>query len=384
MRTFAEIRSDLGGAKLALEARGYTCIESRTWDEFLKPRLHSSDKVPGSDCDILTIQFPASDTVSGLWGPEGDWISARYVAAELGSILEVYNPRTLIFTGRNGILSEGNGSTFAELLISLSKYRYEACWVRLNLSSWGIPQDASRIAIVAIKTSDFAAVGEMESPSLMLLSNILGINEGKTKLKKKRCLANILDERRPRIGAPAPKKSNPYGRFGISFFGYIQDFEGTFSNEFSIFPTLASILGLEESEWKQGICSARLVSRSGIRSIQLKRGSLAHSIGPAISAWPLFAFPKRINLISRMDEAFNWKSRFGDYDIGRLTPQRSLLLFGSEAKCLSSNLSEVTSSMSAQYKLAAATVAPKFVDSLVVALEKTLGWQNSGGRNEVH
>lgn len=384
MRTFAEIRSDLGGAKLALEARGYNCIESRTWEDFLQPPLHTNDKFTISDCDVLTIQFPTSDTVSGLWGPEGDWISARYVAAELSSILEVYNPRTLILTGRSGILSEGNGSTFAELLISLSKYRYEACWVRLNLASWGIPQDANRIAIVAIQASEFTALQEMQNPSLTLLSNILGSSEGKLRLKRKQCLADILEERRPRIGAPAPRKSNPYGRFGTSHSGYIHDFEGEFPNKYSIRPTLSSILGVEESDWIQGICSARFVSHGGIRSIQLKSGDFSHSIGPAISAWPIFAFPKRVDLFSRAEEAFNWRSRFGDFDLGRLTPHRSLLLFGSEAKCLSANLSEVSSSMSTQYRLVAATVAPKVVDSLITSLEKTLGWQSSGGQNEVH
>lgn len=384
MRTFAEIRSDLGGAKLALEAHSYNCIDSKTWEDFLTSSLHSIDRGTISDCDVLTIQFPTSDTVSGLWGPDGDWISARYVASKLSSILEIYNPRTLILIGRSGILSEGNGSTFAELLISLSMYRYEACWVRFNLASWGIPQDANRIAIVAIQASEFAGLRDMESPSLTLLSNIRGVNKGKFKLKKKQCLENILDERRPRIGAPAPKKSNPYGSFGISSCGHIRDFEGAFSNEFSVCPTLPNILGLEESDWSQGIRSARFVSRSGVRSIQLKKGDLAHSIGPAISAWPLFAFPKQIGLFSKAEEAFNWKTRFGDYDVGRLTPQRSLLLFGSEAKCLSANLSEVTPTVSTQYKLVAATVSPKVVDSLITALEKTLGWRNFGGQNEVY
>lgn len=390
MKTFAEIRSDLGGLRLTLESRGYACLESQTWDELLQNcsisagRKASKKKENIFNCDILAVQFPMSDTVGGLWSPEGDWISVRHVAVEIENLIHSYKPQSLMFTGRNCVFSERNGSSFAELLISLSNLGYESCWFSLNLASIGLPQDANRMALLAVKSKLKSESKVQESPSKLLLSNILCIEQSAFRFRGQDSLERLLKEREPRIGMPAPKNSNPYGRCGVAINGFFQSFNYRVPIGTSIFPSLSNVLGLESSCLTDSIHSARFVSRKGVQSLQLKRGFLAHSLGPSISALPLFAFSRRRNLLPKLERMLNWSSSFGDYDVGRLTPQRSLLLFGSRAASLASNLNKYTSSMTSQYRLVAATVAPRFAELLIVALEGVSEPQSIGESHEIH
>jgi site-specific DNA-cytosine methylase len=392
MKTFVEIHSDLGGARLALKRRGYTSIGSINWEELIDYHWEFSTEDAYKNknftipCDILVIQFPTHDTVSGFWSLRGEWISARYVATKIRKIMIAYNPKKIIFIGRNNVMIEGNGSAFAEILMMLCDHDYESCWIRLNLASIGIPQDASRIAIVGMKKSSPHSSIAKRLP-LIILSSILKINENIFLLDEKQSISKIIEDRKPKIGSSAPTRSNPFGRYGISHSGYLENIRVIPSK--ALFTTSTSspkftIFGDNGPFGSQDIRSVRFISRQGERSLQLKKAGLAHSVGPSISAWPLFAFKEGADNTPFSNVFFNWNSKFDDYQVGRLTPEKTLLLFGEDTSLLSSGLSRVASSMSAKYKMVSATVAPKLIDLLVDAIEHTVIRQTEGDRSEIH
>jgi len=145
---------------------------------------------------------------------------------------------------------------------------------------------------------------------------------------------------------------------------------------------LGSRSRIDASEGATPTLSIRFVSRGGIKGLQIKRDGCAHSVGPAISAWPLLAIStKDVGEIQVPEVFYNWRSSASGYSIFRITPARTLLLFGTGADCLSQELESTSLSISDQYKAIATTASPALLCHLVEALrwrhrnsdEKVLG-----------
>ena len=365
---FVDIRSDLGGARIGLECLGYNCIASLTWENFLS-RNHSDCigheagvlKNIGS-CDLLSMQAPALDTVNGYWGSDGTWISMRDVSDMFRRVEKILHPRTVIVVGRKCILSERNGTSFADLLIAFSELGYECIWTTLNLSSIGVPQDAIRIGIIAHRSPERHKTSCRGSIANQLLSNLSELEVAELNLNPRASLEALVEKRRPRIGLRKPAKPNPFSTSGIAWGDNFRSGNLPRLKDMGTENSLPTVLGLADRGENIAIKSVRFVSRNGVKGLQFKRNGLAHSIGPSISAWPLFAISDtEARNIQIPPSYYNWTGSIDGHFVFRVSPARALFLFGSQAHDLVDVLEEKPRSISNQYKTIAATTAPPLV-----------------------
>ena len=220
---FIDIRSDLGGARIALEGLGHHCMASLTWKDLLS---HYHNYCGGHEggfpngvgtCDLLSMQAPAYDTVNGYWGPNGRWICMRDVSDAFRQLAQEHNPSVVIVSGRKSILSESNGTSFSDLLISFAELGYESAWVKMNLASIGVPQDAIRVGIIAQRIAKSHEAVSSGNLAHRLLLNLLGLTTAQLKLGSCASLEKLVEERKPRIGLRAPANSTPFASCGVAW-----------------------------------------------------------------------------------------------------------------------------------------------------------------------
>ncbi len=336
------------------------------------------DGVPkdSNNCDLLSIQAPAYDTVSGYWAADGRWICMRDVANVVRHLIRRLNPQSVILTGRRNVLSERHGTSFAELLLALGEFGFETTWVKLNLSAIGIPQDSFRVGVVAQRKSSSRVLSPDGTLARRLLSAVLASVSGHAILGADRGIENFVEERRPRVGLRVPIETGPFGSVGIAWGHHFRSSVLRLSKRATAAPSLAHVLGIDTSEGETPTSSVRFVSRHGIKGLQIKEGGYAHSIGPAISAWPLLAISTKDADAKKVpDTFFNWRSSASGYLIFRITPERSLLLFGTHANLLTQKLESTSLSISDQYKAIATTASP----ALLFHLAEALKWGDQNG-----
>jgi hypothetical protein len=390
---FVEVRSDLGGARVGLEITGCRCIGSVSWKQLMSAKGGDSFKFGGGvqkdskTCDLLSIQAPAYDTVSGYWESDGSWICMRDVANVVRRLLQRLSPQSAILTGRRNVLSERHGTSFAELLLAFGELGYETTWVRLNLSAIGIPQDSFRVGVVAQRRTPSDKLGPDGILARRLFSTVLASISGQANLGPDRGLATFVEERRPRVGLRVPAETEPFGSAGIAWGDHFRSSVLRLSKNVTAAPSLAHVLGIDTSESETPTLSVRFVSRRGIKGLQIKKDGCAHSVGPAISAWPLLAISTKDADAIKVPEAFyNWRSSASGYSIFRIIPERALLLFGMHADRLSQKLESTSLSISDQYKAIATTASP----TLLLHLVEGLGWryrngdEKALGKHEIH
>lgn len=358
---FLDISSDLGGGSVGLRSAGLTGDLSVNWTDFLGESWRCADPISALPIstyqipkpDLLSVQLPSGASLGGLWAPDGTWFNFRSAVDTVGKVIDAVEPRAFIMSGRRNALHDRNGTTFAHLLKIIGYQGFRAFWVTLNLSWLGLPQDANRLVLVASRDWSDADCQEV----LVLFCRQIGCCISKP--KQPRDLDQFIDLREPKIGAAAPTAASGFSLAGTACDGQFIDLRLTRSQPSVSGAFLADILGLSPGVSQVRIDSVRYVSRNGIRNLQIKKGDVAHSFGPSISAWPLFRLKCATEKqIEEINGNINWTCISDDDVVCRLNPVRSLLLFGVEALALKDMLNIEGSGLDEQYRLTSATVPP--------------------------
>ena len=367
VKTLAALSDDLGSFELAAELLGADFVGQQGWRE----DLHFNTKIRSEPhCDCLAISMPSGGRVFGSDTADGDWIGGTAITSRIDALVKSMRPRTLFIYARRALLTDRFGATFGELLKLLNQYTVS--WKGFNLSWFNIPQDAHRVTVIATLNDNTCQDYDRRLQGFLSeqIPDKALINFSSLKRQN---VADIIHSRTPRIGMPAPLNNNPYGSSGYCLNGEIFGFHYPIIN----IPPSYSLLDYLNIKWDMEyppeVFSARFTSRNGVKGLSLKTNGLAHSFGPSISAWPIFAVD-RGNLVHLLKkrELVQWHSTAHGKDIFRLSPTASLALFGPEALRLGEKLDAVAGGSTRKYEVASATIPPCIVQEILQSFDRHL------------
>ncbi len=367
MKTFAVLSDEVGGVQLGAESLRMTCIGNVGWKEIVHQATLSNLEI---NCDCLAITMPSGARVFGSDTEDGSWIGGEAIASAIASLVESMRPRTLFIYARRALLTDRFGTTFGQILEAL--HRYTLAWKEVNLSWFDIPQDANRIVVLGRINTEFNA----EATQWL---NVVRDDLPRSSLERfvtraPEDLSALIDCRTPRIGRPAPTLANPFGSGGCCIFGTILSANYPIAKKQVASSLLCESLQLNwDLEIQPAIHSVRFTSRGGIKALAFKRDGLAHSYGPSISAWPMFAVEAgALERLRNKAAVIEWQTTADDHDVFRLSPSASLGLFGAEATRLRKNLEAVRGGSTRKYEVGSSTVPPRIVQKSLLSLDRHL------------
>lgn len=345
---FIEISSELGGSSLALSSLGARLHCRIDWRKL----ANSFSQLAFRECDIVVTQPPSGGSTGGFMDESGEWFGLKAAACRIMSVMEVTKARRMLMIARESAAFDRKGASIAEFIFDLDKVGFDVAWVKVNLSDFDLPQNSARFALLARSRGQ-----RFRKTLLEELAGPLGVE---ARLSSASRLQDIVADREPRPGRPAPTSASPLLQVGYASEGLFRC--GTVSRKASTRSevNLGDRLRLMTVDGRSlNAESVRLVSRNGIRGLQVTGGGLAHSMGPGVSAWPLILVKDGH---TPSPKCVNWERKVGDSCIYRLSPDVALGLFGEEALSLSSRLTG--HNLAEQYQLASSTIPPRVVSML--------------------
>lgn len=367
MNTFAVLSDEVGGFGLGAKSLGMTCVGNMGWKG--NPLPHTLPQLK-MHCDCLAITMPSGARVFGADAADGTWIGGEAIANSIAGLVESMQPKTLFIYARRALLTDRFGTTFGQILEALRNY--SVAWKGINLSWFDIPQDANRIVVLG-RIRDGVNV-EAAQWLNVVRDNLPQSSLDKFVMRPPEELTALIDARAPRLGKPAPILANPYGSGGCCISGTI------FSVNYPIVKkrAAASLLGEPlQFTWdldrQPAIHSVRFTSRRGAKTLTFKRDGLAHSYGPSISAWPMFAVEAgALDRLLNKAAIVEWHTSANDHDVFRLSPATSLGLFGAETIQLQENLESFGGGSTRKYEVGSSTVPPRIAQESLLSLNRHL------------
>ena len=367
MKTFAILADEIGGFQMGAESLGMSCIGQMDWKS--EALLVRQPKF-ATQCDCLAISMPSGARVFGSDTTAGNWIGGEAIVDKIANVVKGMRPKTLVIYARRALLTDRFGTTFGEILKVL--HEYSVAWKGVNLSWFDIPQDANRVLVL----------GRLNDDSVVTSNSWLDVIRDDLPPE---CLARftplpqeelslLVESRKPLLGRPAPIRANPFGSGGYCVSGTL------FSASYPILKRLIYCSQVTESlqlmwdlDKPPDMHSVRFTSRRGEKGLSFKRDGLAHSFGPSISAWPMFAV--EVGILDRLHnkaKIVEWRTILDGHDVFRLSPASALGLFGQDALPLGARLDSLKGGSTRKYEIGSSTVPPRVARASFLSLERHL------------
>lgn len=376
---YLELCSGIGGMRSGLDAANWKCQFSVDNSEDAV-KVH---RLANGECSLIDIHdlsvndLPNVDAwVAGFpcqpFSSSGNRKGFKHKSGNVfDSLLALLNaklPKIVILENVEGLLSNKSGHTFATILSKLTKLNYSVDWLLLNLKWFGIPQTRPRLFIVCSNRSDFSNKGDEIFKNLNISKDLQGniflplLDEFKivTKEKSKGTLKSLVKELTPRIGKPH-NKFLPFGYFGSAhgdkFISHniksVQHYEQSLSLGNVVCPNFI---------YKDRVRSGRYYARGGPTHLHLRQNDLSHCVGTSLGGAPLFAVNLNYCKKSCDRDSFlehsNWHREQDGLIVMRLSPERSIRLFGPNTEHLEYALSNWSAGATRKYKLVGNMVSP--------------------------
>lgn len=164
--TFIDLFAGIGGFRLAMQGAGGRCVFSSEIDNYARKTYEANfGEVPFGDIkeinaedvpdhDVLCAGFPCQPfSVAG--GKEGfsDKKGRGNLFFDVLRIAEKKNPKAILLENVSNLEAHDGGRTLKVIVSSLETIGYKVFFKVLNSSKYGLPQNRSRIYIVALKDS---------------------------------------------------------------------------------------------------------------------------------------------------------------------------------------------------------------------------------------
>ena len=396
---YVEYCAGIGGTRAGLDAAGWECVLAvdHDPDAIAVHRLAhgtarevdvtglTSEEIP--DADVWVAGFPCQP-FSSSGARLGFGHQSGHVFEHLTRLIRERLPKIVVLENVEGLLSNKSGHTFATVLRSLTQIGYAVDWLVVDLRWFRVPQSRPRLFVIA------ARPGALIPGSLPVASSLLphigeevpfvfaatlahfNITWSQRTIGP---LANTIDSLRPMIGKTirvGPKVFGAMGHANSDCFASYDLLAPTFLPPKG---TLASIVA-PEFPFPEDVRSARYWSPNGgggAEGLHLRDERLSHCVGTSLGGAPLFAVPLR--LVSRRPdrEAFlafsNWHREQNGLLVMRLTPERTLLLFGPHVERLHEAVCAWRGSATRKFKLVGNMVAPVCAEKIASLVNAQLG-----------
>lgn len=383
---FVDLCAGIGGISSGLMAAGWKPIGAFDLDRDAIS-VHQIAHGFGHVADVLTLSaedignpeaivagfpcqpFSSSGNRSGFNHKSGNVFEA------IVRLVQKVAPRIVILENVQGLLSNGYGFTFANVLLCLTRLGYEVSWSLINGLWYGAPQDRRRVVMIATyPSSSLALTSDSGSPIFQVgedasIRTILGDLSAPQNVTRFN-LADLADQLAPAIGKPIPKIRTPFLYSGVAKDGYFSTWKretGAYENSTSVGEIICP-----DFRYSSTIRSVRYWGHSGITKPYIKKEPWAHCVGTNIGAAPTFACKK--SLISTNDDLdallknANWKRDEVEHIIFRINPEVSCRLFGNGMESIEAAFQESPLGSTKKYVLLGNSVIPEKFRKIALSL----------------
>jgi len=298
-----------------------------------------------------------------------------------------HQPKLVLFENVFGLLVNKRGNTFAEILSLMCEAGYRVEWFMLDPSWFGIPQTRPRLFIIGYLPSEVAPIRRNNGASQFLFEDMRP-HAYFTQWFREHCgasfrtvasgdLAQVEESTRPEIGKAMSKIECPFSEYGMAVDGAYWCFE---PEQFTVMESsLRQALGdivAPSFAARSEIRSGRYYARGKPTALFLRKDSMSHCVGTSLGGAPLFAAPLKHLRKSKEKKAFlefaNWNREEGENHVMRLTPERTVHLFGSiRANELEKAIDSLDCSLVAKYRLVGNLVSPAIAAWLGKRMQET-------------
>jgi DNA-cytosine methyltransferase len=391
---FVELCAGIGGMRAGLHAAGWKCLQAIDYDAdavavhrlaFGDAELMDVTKLSASDivsAPVMVAGFPCqpfstSGNRSGFGHESGN------VFSHICTLIAAKRPKLVLLENVEGLLNNKGGHTIAVALEHLIALGYNVSWFVIDLSWLGVPQTRPRLFLIAMDASAttecraIAAKGllpfasESLSPALAVAVNRFSLTP---RPLSSGLIGQIREQLQPAVGKASPARPGVFGNCGYTLGDIFHSFRYPIKSRLASAPLLGDIV-TPSFRHRIHVRSGRYYARGAPTRLCLRHDALSHCVGTSLGGAPLFGVPIKYAKTKRDRDAFlefaNWNREQDGLMVMRLSPERSLMLFGPHAEDLTRALSEWTAGGTRKHRLVGNIVAPvvaKAVASLVAEL----------------
>lgn len=385
---FIDLCAGLGGMRHGLQTADWDCVMSVEVD----PTIAESHAAAFGDCaamgvdDLWGVTVPAFDAVvagfpcqpySTSGHRSGSEHRSGSTAASIIDLIRQTDPAIAIFENVEGLLHNKAGYSFAGILLDLSRLGYRVEWSLIDLAWLGVPQTRRRLFVVAHqKTLNGTPIptGQLFTDvGTSIWSNLLEQHGQVVQALAVGDLEKVVEERKPGVGKRFPGPT-PFGTFGVvDGAGYIT---GTIraAAKLPAPPGLGALVAPQFAA-QERIRSGRYYARGGPTKLTLRKDAFSHCVGTTLGGAPLFGAPLKSIASMKDEDALrefaNWARREEDVFVVRLSPSRTLELFGPNVASLRKGLISKPLSLVKQYEMVGNLVAPIVAETIAKLVTQT-------------
>jgi site-specific DNA-cytosine methylase len=381
---YVEFCAGIGGTRAGLDAAGWECVLAvdHDPDAIAVHRLAHGSALEADVTNVDARDVPyAQAWVAGFPCQPFSSSGARmgfghrsgHVFQHLIKLIRERLPNLVVLENVEGVLSNKSGHTFATILRSLTESGYCVDWLVVDLRWFRVPQSRPRLFVVAARPGSLVTGRVPDAPGLLpsigsdvpyafvALLDHFNISWSR---RVSDSLSGTVDNLQPAIG-----KASPLGPRVFAGMGHAEDdwFVSYDLQPPCVLPPVGALASIVAPEFRfpEEIRSARYWSPQGgggVAGLHLRAEPLSHCVGTSLGGAPLFAVPLAM-LSKRQDRnAFlahsNWHREQNGLLVKRLTPERSVLLFGPHVDCLYKAVCDWGGSATRKFKLVGNMVAP--------------------------
>jgi site-specific DNA-cytosine methylase len=378
---FIDLCAGLGGMRHGLQTAGWECVMSVEVD----PSIAESHAAAFGDCvatsvdELWRVPLPAFDVVvagfpcqpySTSGHRSGSEHRSGSIAASILDLIRQSDPQVVIFENVEGLLHNKAGYSFAGILLDLSRLGYRVEWSVIDLAWLGVPQTRRRLFVVAhrakLRGSPIPTGQLFSDAGPSVWSELLERHLQVVHTVESGDLEKVVEERKPGVGKRFPGPT-PFSTFGVVDGGEYKTGTIRAASKLPIPPGLGAVVAPQFAAQDE-IRSGRYYARGGPTKLTLRKDAFSHCVGTTLGGAPLFGAPLKSIAGAKDENALrefaNWSRREEDAFVVRLSPSRTLDLFGPNVAALRKGLTSKPLSLVKQYEMVGNLVAPIVAETI--------------------
>jgi hypothetical protein len=294
-----------------------------------------------------------------IWAQSKD-LNKTYTSKVI-KVIQESPPKNIILFSTKSATSRQKGFPFLKLLKHLASEGYSVGWLTISHLAAGLHHDAHNTIIYASFESNSIA----QTSKNLYAKTGYSFKENKTELD----LHKQINLRKPRIGSSRKDLSSlPACGFILSTKSALNSI--SFKREKT--PKLKNLSKILYPNCRGlKIYPVKLVSRRGIKKVTIKKINASYSLGPGVSAFPLFGVKlKNLEMTHReiLLHSGTWHTKRDGWFVFRAPPHIAISLLGREASFWRKDIESATVSMGEKYSTISRGCPPRIFQTILNAL----------------
>lgn len=387
---YVEFCAGIGGTRAGLDAAGWECVLAVDHDPdavLVHQMAHGAaveldvTKITAEDvpqADVWVAGFPCQP-FSSSGNKLGFGHKSGNVFEHIARLACERQPSMLVLENVEGLLTNKSGHTFATIVRTLTGLGYEVDWLVVDLRWYGVPQTRPRLFVIAAKRG-VLQVGALSEHSEFLtgldetvssvFADYLTRRQIRWSLRSQGKISGVVESMRPEIGKARHLGPHMFSSLGHASGDCYWSFNIAAPKVDPVPGSLAAIVAPEFCN-PENIRSARFWSPKGgggPSGLHIREEVLSHCVGTSLGGAPLFAVPIATVKNDKQRKAFlkysNWHREQDGLLVMRLSPERTVLLFGQHTASLSDAVGNWGAGATRKYKLVGNMVAPVCAEAI--------------------